>query len=56
MWNKSLLVSLGYSQQEGVDYNETFVLFARLEYIRILHAYVAYKGFKLFQMDMKSSF
>ena len=35
----------GYNQQEGIDYNETFAPIARLEAIRMLLAYIAYKGF-----------
>nr|XP_033514218.1 uncharacterized protein LOC117278892 [Nicotiana tomentosiformis] len=54
--NKAKLVAQGYSQQEGVDYDETFALVARLESIQILLAYVSFKWFKLFQMDVKSAF
>jgi hypothetical protein len=54
--NKSRLVAQGYSQKEGIDYEETFALVARLEAIRILLAFVMAKGFKLFQMDVKSAF
>jgi hypothetical protein len=54
--NKSRLVAQGYSQKEGIDYEETFALVARLEAIRILLAFVLAKGFKLFQMDVKSAF
>ena len=32
--NKAILVAQGYSQQEGIDYTETFALVARLEAIR----------------------
>ncbi|XP_070022887.1 uncharacterized protein [Nicotiana sylvestris] len=42
--------------QEGIDYDETFALVARLESIRILLVFAAHKGFKLFQMDVKSAF
>ncbi|WCJ23989.1 Retrovirus-related Pol polyprotein from transposon RE1 [Euphorbia peplus] len=54
--NKARLVAQGYSQQEGIDYGETFAPVARLEAIRILCAFASYKGFKLFQMDVKSAF
>lgn len=54
--NKTSLLAQDYSQQEGVDYNETFAPIARLESICILLAYAALKGFKLSQMDVKSAF
>jgi hypothetical protein len=38
--NKSRLVAQGYSQKEGIDYEETFALVARLEAIRILLAFL----------------
>jgi hypothetical protein len=50
------LVAQGHSQKEGVDYEETFAPIARLEVIRILLAFSVAKGFKLYQMDMKSAF
>ena len=50
------MVAQGYNQQEGIDYEETFALAARLEAIRILLAYVAHKDIKLYQMDVKSAF
>jgi hypothetical protein len=54
--NKARLVAQGYSQVEGVDFGETFAPVARLETIRILLAFGASKGFKLYQMDVKSAF
>nr|GEX41623.1 uncharacterized mitochondrial protein AtMg00810-like [Tanacetum cinerariifolium] len=54
--NKARLVEVGYSQQEGIDYDETFALFARIEAIRLFLAYVAHKDFTVFQMDVKTSF
>ncbi|GKE23074.1 retrovirus-related pol polyprotein from transposon TNT 1-94 [Tanacetum coccineum] len=54
--NKARLVAQGYNQQEGIDFNETYALVARLEYIRILLAYACALHFKLFQMDVKSAF
>nr|GEU29745.1 retrovirus-related Pol polyprotein from transposon TNT 1-94 [Tanacetum cinerariifolium] len=37
--NKARLVAQCYNQQEGIDYDETYVSFARLESIRIILAY-----------------
>jgi hypothetical protein len=54
--NKACLVAQGYIQVEGLDFEETFALVARLEAIRILLAFAAFKGFKLYQMDVKSAF
>jgi hypothetical protein len=54
--NKARLVAPGYSQVEGLDFGETFAPVAHLEAIRILLAFAASKGFKLYQMDVKSAF
>ena len=54
--NKARLVAQGYSQMEGVDYDETFALVARMESIRILLALSCHLRFKLYQMDMKIDF
>jgi hypothetical protein len=54
--NKAYLVTQGFSQVEGLDFGETFAFIARLIAIRILLAFAASKGFKLYQMDLKSSF
>nr|GEV19976.1 retrovirus-related Pol polyprotein from transposon TNT 1-94 [Tanacetum cinerariifolium] len=54
--NKARLVALGYNQQEGIDYDETYDPVARIESIRILLAYAYALDFKLFQMDVKSAF
>jgi hypothetical protein len=54
--NKSRLVAQGSSQKEGIDYEETFAPVACLEAIRILLAFSMAKGFKLYQMDVKSAF
>ncbi|GLJ53406.1 hypothetical protein SUGI_1138950 [Cryptomeria japonica] len=50
------MVCKGYSQQEGIDYEETFAPVARIETVRLLLAYVAYKDFEVYQMDVKSAF
>ncbi|GJU00684.1 copia protein [Tanacetum coccineum] len=54
--NKSRLVAQGFRQEEGIDYDETFAPFSRLKAIRIFLAYVAYMGFVVYQMDVKSAF
>nr|GEY03304.1 hypothetical protein [Tanacetum cinerariifolium] len=54
--NKARHVAVGYSQQEGIDYDETFAPVARIEAIRLFLAYVAHKDFTVFQMDVKASF
>jgi hypothetical protein len=52
--NKERLVTQGYTQVEGLDFDETFALIARLEAIRILLAYATSHNVKLYQIDMKS--
>nr|GEZ68210.1 retrovirus-related Pol polyprotein from transposon TNT 1-94 [Tanacetum cinerariifolium] len=54
--NKARLVAVGYSQQEGIDYDETFALVARIKSIRLFLAYAAHKDFTVFQMDVKTAF
>ena len=54
--NKARLVAQGYNQQEGIDYDETYAPVARLEAIRLLIAFASYKGFNLYQMDVKTAF
>jgi hypothetical protein len=54
--NKARLVAQGYNQVEGLDFGKTFAPVTRLEVIRILLVFAASKGFKLYQMDVKSAF
>jgi len=54
--NKSRLVAQGYSQQQGIDYTETFAPVARLEAIRLLLSYAVNHGIILYQNDVKSEF
>ena len=54
--NKARLVCKGYAQVEGIDFEETFAPVARLEAIRMFLALAVYKGFKVYQMDVKSAF
>ncbi|KAI3728115.1 hypothetical protein L6452_16745 [Arctium lappa] len=54
--NKARLVAQGYTQEEGIDYEEVFAPVARVEAIRLFLAYASYMKFKVYQMDVKSAF
>jgi hypothetical protein len=54
--SKACLVAQGFSQVEGLDFEETFAPVAHLEAISILLAFATSKGFKLYQIDVKSDF
>nr|GEY21936.1 retrovirus-related Pol polyprotein from transposon TNT 1-94 [Tanacetum cinerariifolium] len=54
--NKTRLVMRGYRQEEGIEFEESFALVARMEAIRIFLAYTAHKGFTVYQMDVKTAF
>ena len=54
--NKARLVVQGFTQEEGIDYNETFALVSRLESIRMFLAFACFKDIVLYQMDVKSGF
>ena len=46
----------GYTQVEGVDFDESFTLVARLKSIRIFMSIACTMNFKLYQMDVKCAF
>nr|GEV10372.1 putative ribonuclease H-like domain-containing protein [Tanacetum cinerariifolium] len=54
--NKARLVPKGYNQQEGIDFEYSFALVARLESIRLFVPYATYKSFPVYQMDIKKTF
>ena len=54
--NKSRLVCKGYSQIDGLDYDETFAPVTRMEAIKMFLAFACYHDFKVYQMDVKSAF
>ncbi|GJS63360.1 retrovirus-related pol polyprotein from transposon TNT 1-94 [Tanacetum coccineum] len=54
--NKAQLVARGYCQEEGINFEESFALVARLEAIRIFIAYVAHKNMIVYQIDVKTAF
>ncbi|GJT72254.1 retrovirus-related pol polyprotein from transposon TNT 1-94, partial [Tanacetum coccineum] len=51
--NKARIVSQSHNQQEGIEYNETFAPFARLEAIKIFLAFATYMNSTVYQMDVK---
>ena len=53
---KARLVTKGYTQKEGFDYEETFSLVAMIKSIRILLAIVAHMDYEIWQMDAKTAF
>nr|GEW18048.1 retrovirus-related Pol polyprotein from transposon TNT 1-94 [Tanacetum cinerariifolium] len=54
--NKARLVARGYRKKEGIDFEESFALVARLEAIRIFLAYAAHINMVVYQMDVKTAF
>ncbi|GJX28626.1 putative ribonuclease H-like domain-containing protein [Tanacetum coccineum] len=54
--NKARLVDQGYTQEEGIDYDEVFAPVTRIETIRLFLAYASFKDFVVYQMDVKSAF
>ncbi|GJZ46316.1 putative ribonuclease H-like domain-containing protein [Tanacetum coccineum] len=53
---KARLVARGYRQEEGIDFEESFALVARLEAIRIFLAFAAHMNMVIYQMDVKTAF
>ncbi|GKA31965.1 ribonuclease H-like domain-containing protein [Tanacetum coccineum] len=54
--NKARLVAQGYTQEEGIDYDEIFAPVARIEAIRLFLAYASFEDFVVYLMDVKSAF
>jgi hypothetical protein len=50
------LVCKRYAQIEGIDFEETFAPFARIEAICLPLSYACSKNVNLYQMDIKSYF
>ena len=53
---KDIFVSIGFSQKEGVDCDETFAPVARYTSIRSINAIASAMGWKLHQMDVRLPF
>ncbi|GJV21123.1 putative ribonuclease H-like domain-containing protein [Tanacetum coccineum] len=55
-WNEAKISGQGYTQEEGIDYDEVFAPVARIEAIRLFLAFASFMGFIVYQMDVKSAF
>ena len=53
---KAHFVSQGFSQVEGVDYDETFAPIARYTSFRVVISIATEMGWKIHQMDVKTAF
>ncbi|GJU36915.1 retrovirus-related pol polyprotein from transposon TNT 1-94 [Tanacetum coccineum] len=54
--NKARLVAQGFRQEEGIDFEESFTLVARIKAIHIFVANSAHKNMTIYQMDIKMAF
>jgi hypothetical protein len=54
--HKTRFVAIGFSQVEGIDYEDTFVLVARYTSIRMIISPVTSMGWRVHQMDVKTTF
>ena len=54
--HKARLFVKGYKQKHGIDYEETFAPVSRMETVRAVLSIAAQKKWKVYQMDVKSTF
>ena len=54
--NKTRLVAKGHSQQEGINYKDTYAHVAHQEGVHILLSFTTSSNMKLYQMDVKNTF
>ena len=55
-WYKAWLVTKGYIQEEGIDYEDTFSSVVRITLVRFILAIVVHMDLELYQMDVKLRF
>ena len=53
---KARFVAKGFSQKEGIDYEETFVPVAKYSSIRTIMSLAIEMGWRVHQMDVKTAF
>jgi hypothetical protein len=53
---KAHIVAQGFTQTEGVDYDETFAPVAKFASFRIILAMAAEQNLEVYQMDVKSAY
>ena len=53
---KTILVAKGFTQKEGINYNEAFSPLSKKDSLRIIVTLVAYFDLELQQMDVKTAF
>nr|GEY55944.1 hypothetical protein [Tanacetum cinerariifolium] len=54
--DKVMVITLKWIYKEGIDFEDSFALVARLKAIRIFLAYAAHKNMVVYQMDVKTVF